>query len=94
MGAQAVIRPAISVTLVGLTVLGIMNVYSDNTELKGSAEAQACGKTGCAVRLIREQRSAFSQEFEFQTSVKPLKTKSFVCKRAGVLLGEYTCVAQ
>ena len=94
MAASTFIRPAISLTLVSLTVLGATNVYSDNSKLTASVEAQACGKVGCAVRLIREERSAFSQKFEFQTSMKPITTESFVCERAAILLGDYTCVPE
>lgn len=94
MAASTYIRPAISLTLVGLTVLGATNVYSDNTELKAEVETQACGKVGCAVRLIREERSAFSQKFEFQTGMKPITTESFVCERAALLVGDYECVPQ
>ena len=94
MAASKVIRPAISVLLLGFTALGAMNVYSDNTELKARVETMACGKVGCAARLIREERSAFSQKFEYQTSVSPIVTKSYVCTKSAIVFGEHSCVPE
>ena len=83
--------------LVG-TGLGLNNTYGDDTEVKALAETAACGSAKCSVKLLHENRSAFTQAFGFQTSlVAKGKTDRSAsvdvnCQRSLYLLGEYQCV--
>lgn len=92
------IRPLISVLLVALSVLGLMNVYSDNAdELRLAAEV-ACGTELCETHLVQMQRSVLAQTFTFQTRPKSGKGESSVvtveCKRELVFAGGYSCVTK
>ena len=85
------IRPTISVLLIGATILGVMNTFGDNTEVKAMAEERACGKPACAVTMTRLERSPFSQGFTFQVDLKTQRTVDVSCRRAYILLGAYSC---
>ncbi len=95
------VRPLISVVLIGASVLGLMNVYSDNTDVVRQAEQVACDKSpDCTARLTRVDRSPISQSFSFalsyelkggkRDSTRP-KDRGVKCSRAFFLLGEYSC---
>ncbi len=95
---KRIIRPIISVTLVVLTVLGLNNVYSDNSELRKLAEQTACGSEPCATHLLEMQRSPIAQSFRFQTGKNEGEAmtgeRSVRCQREFVFLGEYACAVQ
>ena len=81
----------------GLTALGLRNTYGDNAEVKALAQRAACGSPECAVTVLRQERSPFSQSFGFQ--VKTVEkgrergaSADVECKRAYILLGDYNCV--
>ncbi len=95
------IRPLISVTLIGASVLGLMNVYSDNADVVQQAEQVACDKSpDCTARLTRVDRSPISQSFSFALSyemkggkkdtTRP-RDRGVKCARAFFLVGEYGC---
>ncbi|MEZ4223944.1 MAG: hypothetical protein R3B13_23540 [Polyangiaceae bacterium] len=98
--AKRILRPLISVVLIGASVLGLLNVYGDNAEVVRQAERLACDeKSDCTARMTRVDRSPFAQTFGFALSYE-LTTKSgparprersVRCARAFVLLGEYRC---
>jgi len=88
-----VIRKLISIVLFVATVLGLYNVYSDNSAVQKLAEQTACGNAHC-VRTLRAHRTPMGQDFEFQTSLEPQRTLEVHCARAFVLLGSYTCEPQ
>jgi hypothetical protein len=89
-----------SVLLIAGTVLGLYNVYADNTEVRVLAERTACGERDCTARVTRESRSPISQSFTYQTELtekgRPRRQASVdvECQRAYYLLGEYSCKAQ
>lgn len=86
---KSIIRPAVSLFCVVVTALGLYNVYGDNAEVRARAEALACGKKDCAVRITSQSRSPIGQQFEFQTEGSTRVTVD--CRRAAWLLGGYQC---
>ena len=84
--------------LVALTVLGLMNVYADNSEEMRMAAEVACGTQLCDTHLVQLQRSVLSQAFTFQTRPKDGKGDSrevtVECKREFIFAGGYACKAQ
>lgn len=86
-----ILKPIVFLLCAGATIAGLVNVYGDNAAVRRSAETAACGKEECSVTITRQERSPFSQQFTFQTSLKGQTTVDVECKREFVLLGEYTC---
>lgn len=80
----------ISLLFLAASALTLYNLYGSNDAVVASAESVACSGKPC-VRLIRAERSAFSQSFTFQISVQPPATADVECKRAQVLVGAYAC---
>ena len=97
METRTLVRAAVAIICLGATVLGLLNTYGDDSEVKALAEKTACGSLSCSVKLLRESRSAFSQGFGFQTTLaekgKAGRSASVdvECKRKQILLGEYDC---
>jgi hypothetical protein len=87
--ARNIIRPLISITLIGLTVLGFYNVFGDNTEARATAELAACGKPSCSIRLLENARNPIGQSFEFQVG-ETLRSR-VACHRTFYLLGDWKC---
>jgi hypothetical protein len=93
------VRPIIAFVCLGATALGLNNTYGDNAEVKSLAQKAACGREGCSVTVTRESRSAFSQEFTFQTRLVEKGTNprdasvDVKCQRAYYLFGAFTCNA-
>jgi hypothetical protein len=81
------LRPLISAVLIGLSVLGLMNVYSDNSAVEAQAGQLAC--QGCSPRLVQLGRSPVSQSLTFQTG--PGTLVSIDCRRKFIFLGDYEC---
>jgi hypothetical protein len=81
---------AITVLLLGATLLAVYNVYGDNTGLVQRAESLACGTSPC-VKLLRAERTPIEQSFTFQTSLAPPRTRSVRCARAVLLVGAFSC---
>ena len=90
-----ILRSAFSVVLVVATVLGLINVYGDNSEVKLLAERTACGKDNCATTMTRMERNPISQSFTFQTRIKQpnqgAQTVEVTCHKSAWLLGDYEC---
>ncbi len=99
--AKRFIRPLISATLIGASVLGLLNVYADNADVVRNAEGVACDqKPDCTARLTRVDRSPLAQSFGFALSYEMQGDKKVTgrptdravkCSRTLVLLGDYTC---
>ena len=87
------IRTLISVVLLVATVLGLVNVYGDDTETQQAAQRLVCGDKPC-VRLIRAERTPIARNFTFQTQVNPPRTHAVECRRSLLLVGEYECQAE
>lgn len=80
------IRPAISIILIVLSVLGLMNVYSDNADVEAMARDIACAD--CESTLTRLERTPISQTFHLQTDSGTVVVS---CQRSGIFLGAYSC---
>ena len=97
MEAKSVFRAAFAAICIAGTVLGLVNTYGDNTEVKALAQKTACGAPGCSISVLREARSAFSQSFAFQTTLaqkgkgQQSASVDVECKRKQVLIGDYEC---
>jgi hypothetical protein len=85
---SGLIRPLFSVLLLVLTVLGLLNVYADNSEVRADAEKLAC--QACELRLISESRSPFTQTFAFQLN-HSADVRRVSCARSLYLVGSYSC---
>ena len=71
-----------------VSVGSLINVAGDNTDVLSAAGAVACGGDPCAATATRAQRTPLAQTFDFATKKG---TKTVVCARAFVLLGDYAC---
>jgi hypothetical protein len=91
------VRPVLSILIVAATALGLYNVYGDNSAVISQAEKVACGGEKCSFTMTRQERSAFSQGFTFQTTLeqkggKRTETIDVSCARSAVLVGDYSCM--
>jgi hypothetical protein len=84
---RGMIRPLISIVLIALSILGLVNVYSDNSDVVAQAGKLACPQ--CDPRLIQSGRSPISQTLTFQTAPATLVTVE--CKRGLIFVGDYEC---
>ncbi len=84
---KQVLRSAFSLTLIVLSALGLMNVYSDNSEVVAMAGRVACAS--CQPRLVQAGRSPIAQTLTFQTGPQTLVVVE--CQRAFYFVGEYSC---
>jgi len=75
---------------VGFSVASAFNVFSDNSEVERMAAAVACGEQGpsCRAQLTRLERTPFGQTFGMAT---PKRTVDVVCRRAALMVGDYSC---
>jgi hypothetical protein len=95
--ARRVVRPLISVLLIGITITGFINVFSDNAEVIKLAQTTACGTPTCAYQIVREARNPIMQSFTFQTTLTERRnanqsmTVDVDCHRSLYLVGEYQC---
>ncbi len=84
--------------MLGITAVGLYNVYSDNTELQARAARLACGGVDCPTEKTRLERTPFSQTFEFHVATKATggagATVAIVCRPAYLLVGDYDCRTQ
>ena len=80
------VRPLISLTLLTLTVLGLMNVYADHTEVAEMAKDVAC--SGCEVRISQVAKTPISHTYHMTTRGK---TVVINCQRTAIFFGEYEC---
>ena len=98
--AKTLVRPAISVLLIGVTITGFINVFSDNAEVIAMAQTAACGKPNCAYQMTRQARNPIMQSFTFQTvlterrNINQQTTVDVDCRRSLWLVGQYSCERQ
>jgi hypothetical protein len=78
------------VLCVVFSVASAFNVFSDNSEVEKMAAAVACGEQGpsCRAQLTRLERTPFGQTFGMST---PKRTVDVVCRRAALMVGDYSC---
>jgi hypothetical protein len=84
---RGMIRPLTSIVLVTLSILGLVNVYADNSAVVAQAGQLACKQ--CQPHLIQSGRSPVSQTLTFQTAPATLVTVE--CKRGLIFVGDYEC---
>lgn len=89
---QQAVRPLISVVLIILSVLGLSNVYSDNSDVLAQARDLACESDRCEANLRQEQRTPLSQEFHF--SITGGEVVIVECSRSALFVGDYSCKKQ
>lgn len=83
---QQAIKPALSVILILLSVLGLINVYGDNSDVEAMAREVACNS--CESTLTRLERTPIAQTFHLQTDRELIVVE---CQRAGIFVGSYDC---
>lgn len=96
---KPLIRPAISVLLIALSILGMLNVYSDNSDVEALARRAACPSCDSEhLRLAMLSRSPLSQTFHFEPAITAQGSpnpealpKVIECSRSAVFIGDYSC---
>jgi hypothetical protein len=98
MSAKQVIRPITTVLLLGITVLGLINVYGDHDDVKKQAQAVACGGKECPNQVTRLERNPLSQSYDIVAepngSHKGSVTMTVKCVRTKILIGDWDCQTQ
>jgi hypothetical protein len=90
--ASRIVRPVIAAVCIGVTVLGLINVYGDNREVVAMAEKVACAeRSQCTARMTRMSRNPIGTSFTYQVDVKPQTTVDVDCNRSAYLVGEWAC---
>jgi hypothetical protein len=89
--STAVRNVVIPVVCLGLTALGLRNVYGDVTAVEREAETVACGEVGCSAQQVEERRSPFSSYFRYQLSRESMRAAAVECQREYIFLGDYQC---
>lgn len=89
-------RALIAAVCLGVTALGLANTYGDNAEVVALAQHSACGSSTCSYETLRQERSPLAQSFTFQVRLtekgrERAATADVECRRAYVIVGEYTC---
>jgi hypothetical protein len=84
---RSYLRSFIVLSVVVASVLGMVNVFSDNADVIAKAKEIGCPRPACS--LTRTERTPFAQTFEFQST---LGTVSVKCVRSSIFLGDYGCV--
>ena len=89
--ARVIVRFIVFAIVIGVTALGMLNVFGDNSAVKQQATEMVCGKPGCEAHVVKEQRTPFSQSYAFQASRQSHDLIEIECTRKFVLLGDYAC---
>jgi len=96
--AKQLVRPVTTVLLLGITVLGLINVYGDNAEVKNQARMVACGGKECPTQVTRLERTPLGQTFDIAAEPNGVRkgsvTATVKCARSKVLIGDWECQAQ
>jgi hypothetical protein len=81
---------SIFVLCVAFSVGAVFNVLADNADVERMAASVACGEQGpsCRAQLTRLERTPVGQTFGMVT---PKRTVDVVCRRALLMVGEYSC---
>ncbi len=81
------VRPLISVTLVALTVLGLVNVNEDPHRVEGLASEAVC--SNCSPTLRGGSTNPFQMKFEYRTTTSDLV--AVTCRKSLIFAGPYRC---
>ncbi|MBN2194403.1 MAG: hypothetical protein JW751_16420 [Polyangiaceae bacterium] len=85
--AKRLLRPIISILIIGASLAGLYNVMSDDTELRRQAATIACGNDEQRTPTQGGRYPIF-QHYVFQCRSA---TVPVTCTRAAYLVGPYTC---
>lgn len=89
---QQAVRPIVTVVLIALSVLGLLNVYSDNSDVEAAARTLACETDRCEATLRQVQRTPIAQEFHF--AITGGEVVIVECSRSALFVGDYSCKKQ
>lgn len=95
-GIGRLLRSVFALILLVATALGLMNTFSDNSEVMKLAEREACQQKKCNAQQTRMMRGPIGQEYTFQVEIlEPAKSAQHSvdvnCRRSYYLIGEYEC---
>ena len=98
-GAWRILKSAFMLSLVGATLLGLMNVFGDNSAVVKMAEREACAQKKCNAQQTRMMVGPVGQEYTFQVQItEPARgaqhSVDVKCQRSYYLIGEYNCQRQ
>lgn len=83
------LRAILPIVLVGLSLLGMYNVFADNAEVRQLAESLAKSPKDTQPRLTRESKNPIGQSFDFQVADRGIVNVD--CRRSYYFLGAWTC---
>lgn len=91
--SQRFLRPIISLLLVGASVLGLINVYSDNSEVLAQAKRVACGDKECPTQLTELNKTPLSHTYTLVAEEAKHRNVTHIvkCQRAQFLFGDWRC---
>lgn len=81
------LRSFLSLVIAIVSVFGLINVYSDNSEVEAQARELAC--PGCASTLTRLERSPISQTYYLQVDAST--EVAVKCQRGAIFFLPYEC---
>lgn len=84
------IRTSIHVLIGVVSVLGLINVYSDNADVEAQARKLACPT--CESTLTRMERTPLGQTFHLQIDAS--NGVIVRCEKSAVFFGDYACTKQ
>jgi hypothetical protein len=93
MTFDVVRRVVVPLVLFGLTVAGLINTYSDASDVERLAGRTACGGETCPVQMTEFSRSPFSHEYVFSVG-KSVRRVAVKCAREAIFFGDYKCSIQ
>lgn len=98
-GVWRILKSAFMLTLLGATLLGLINVFGDNSGVVKMAEREACAQKQCNAQQTRMMVGPIGQDYTFQVQItEPARSAQHSvdvkCKRSYYLFGEYTCQRQ
>ena len=80
-------RPIMWVIAMGLSVLGLMNVYGDSSHVEELAREAAC--EGCKPAMRQVARTPLGQTYRLQVDDGVEVVVS--CSKSAIFVGEYSC---
>lgn len=97
--AKQFFRPIVTLLLIAITVMGLLNVYGDASEVVALAERIVCDGSSCPTRTTRIERTPFSHEYDLvATRAEGTKSRTVSatvrCSRAYVLVGAWSCASK
>jgi hypothetical protein len=96
--AMRIVRPVFSLLLIGASILGLINVYGDTSDVLSQAKQVACGSKECETQLTEVSRNPIAHTYHLvaRDVAKKGSTLTHVvkCERAQLLIGDWHCTDQ